>query len=202
MTDPNNSDIYAALAQSAQAQNAETRSTEAQSTARQNAATQDLKNQPANNPKANQADTDAALQQQSAAPGLFAQFGLYWQQLRHESLLQLQLFTLEAQLAAESLVAIWLLALWAGLMLIGAWLLLQLLIWQGLQALGLAGWQSLLILFLLQISVLFICLRLIRYHSRFLRFAQTLTSLRPNTAPLTDTAIEPANTERGATQHA
>lgn len=112
-------------------------------------------------------DTEPALQQQSAAPGLFAQLCLYWQQLRHESLLQLQLFTLEAQLAAESLAAIWLLALWAGLMLVGAWLLLQLLIGQGLQAMGLASWQSLLLLFLLQPMVLLVCLRQARYRSRF-----------------------------------
>lgn len=116
-----------------------------------------------------------------AEPGLFSQVALYWRQLKTESVQQLQLFTLEAQLAAESLVAIWLLALSAALLLIGIWLLLHLALWQGLKASGLADWQALLLAFIVQLLLLTLCLWRIRYHSRFLRFNQTLNSLKPTT---------------------
>lgn len=114
-----------------------------------------------------------------AAPGLLNQLGAYWQQLHTESVQQLQLLTLEAQLAAESLVAIWLLALSSALLLIGLWLCLQLALWQGFQALGLANWQALLLAFVIQLLMLLASLWRIRYHSRFLRFNQTLQSLSP-----------------------
>ena len=117
-----------------------------------------------------------------AEQGLFSQVALYWRQLKTESVQQLQLFTLEAQLAAESLVAIWLLALSAALLLIGIWLLLHLALWQGLKASGLADWQALLLAFVVQLLLLTLCLWRIRYHSRFLRFNQTINSFMPSPA--------------------
>lgn len=182
-------DIYTALATSATEQHNKAQSASEKHTASQSA------DQP-------EAVDENTVAQQATTPGLFTQLGLYWQQLRQESLLQLRLFTLEAQLAAESLVAIWLLALWAGLMLMGAWLLLQLLVWQGLQALGLASWQGLLLLFLLQFFALLFCLRLIRYHSQFLRFAQTLASADKGPDPIPEQTGHKTTAVDGDKHHA
>ncbi|WP_198783232.1 phage holin family protein [Shewanella putrefaciens] len=106
--------------------------------------------------------------------GLLTQF---IQQVRIQCRQQLQLLTLEIQRAAESLVAMCILGFFIALLLLSTWVLSLQLLWLGLQAIGLLPWQGILLLWLLQLLAIFVCVRLIRYHSRFLRFPATIESL-------------------------
>lgn len=103
--------------------------------------------------------------------------GEFIQQVRTQFRQQLQLLTLETQRAAESLVAMCILGFFAALLLLSTWVLSLQLLWLGLQAIGLLPWQGLLLLWLLQLLAMLVCVRLIRYHSRFLRFPATIESL-------------------------
>lgn len=98
------------------------------------------------------------------------------QLLRRQWQQQFQLLTLETQRAAESLVAIWLLALFATLLLLSSWVLLLVLLGTGMLAFGLMPWQTIAVLLLLQLMVLLMSLRGIRYYSQFLRFPATQQS--------------------------
>lgn len=98
------------------------------------------------------------------------------QLLRRQWQQQFQLLTLETQRAAESLVAIWLLALFATLLLLSSWVLLLVLLGTGMLAFGLMPWQTITVLLLLQLMVLLMSLRGIRYYSQFLRFPATQQS--------------------------
>jgi hypothetical protein len=112
-----------------------------------------------------------------------AQLAAYFQLMRSQWQQQFQLLTLETQRAAECLVAIWLLALLATLLLLSSWVLILVLLGNGLLALGLALWQSIAVLLLLQLSMLLLTLRGIRYYSQFLRFPATQQSWRELAKP-------------------
>ena len=133
----------------------------------------------------------------SAASTVSAQLAAYFQLLRGQWQQQFQLFTLETQRAAECLVAIWLLALLATLLLLSSWVLILVLLGNGLLAFGLALWQSIAVLLLLQLSMLLLTLRGIRYYSQFLRFPATQQSWQALATSPTDavnTAANPAAT--------
>ncbi len=94
----------------------------------------------------------------------------YVQLTRQQWQQQLQLFSLEAQRAAESMTMIWVLGLFLALIMLSSWVIVLLLTAQALLILELTTWQTLSVLLLLQGVALFVCLKLIRYHSRYLGF--------------------------------
>ena len=120
-----------------------------------------------------------------------------WQQ-------QLQLFSLEAQRAAESMTMIWVLGLFLALIMLSSWVIVLLLTAQALLILELTTWQTLSVLLLLQGIALFVCLKLIRYHSRYLGFPASVGRAHthskasghgaPPDAPAA-TATPPSNTD-------
>lgn len=105
-----------------------------------------------------------------------AQVSAYFQLWRGHWLQQFQLLTLETQRAAECLVAIWLLALFATLLLLSSWVLILVLLATGLLASGLQPWQCIAVMLIMQLLVLLLSLRGIRYYSQFLRFPATQQS--------------------------
>lgn len=107
---------------------------------------------------------------------LSAQLSAYAALLRSQWQQQFQLLTLETQRAAECLVAIWLLALLATLLLLSSWVLILVFLGTGFYALGLAPWQTIGVLLLLQLVMLLMTLRGIRFYSQFLRFPATVHS--------------------------
>lgn len=130
-----------------------------------------------------------------SAESVSAQISECVQLLRSQWQQQFQLLTLETQRAAESLVAIWLLALFATLLLLSSWVLLLVLLGTGMLAFGLAPWQAIAVLLLLQLLVLLASLRGIRYYSQFLRFPATQQSWSDAGVPLTTERPEcPAST--------
>jgi hypothetical protein len=115
-----------------------------------------------------------------------AQLSAYFQLLRGQWQQQFQLLTLETQRAAECLVAIWLLALFATLLLLSSWVLILVLLGTGMLAFGLQTWQAIALLLLLQLSMLLLTLRGIRYYSQFLRFPATQQSWSRATSAVTE----------------
>lgn len=141
----------------------------------------------------------------------------YVQLTRQQWQQQLQLFSLEAQRAAESMTMIWVLGLFLALIMLSSWVIVLLLTAQALLIVGLTPWQTLSVLLLLQAVALWLCLRLIRYHSRFLGFPASVGHAhthskasgqhaaendKPGGAPPSDSQPSDSNAAKAATMNA
>lgn len=126
-----------------------------------------------------------AAQDNSLIPAVLA----LWLGFKQRLHLQLQLLLLETQRAAQSLVNMLILALFAALLLMSCWLGLLGVGVLLLKSAGLSTLVALVCALMLNLLALFICLKLIRRQSSYLRYPASmalLTTKAPDTGPTPD----------------